>query len=544
MGLFSNYDIEDVIAEGDSATVYKCAHSTHKRTVAVKVLSQQLMNRHPEVTANFKRTFHIAAKLNHPNIVQVIERGIVGELPYLVMQYVDGMPLSDALKRQTLDFNQKLDVALQISKALAYAHKNGVIHRNLKPSNILISSKGKILIADFGIAQLVDVSPGEPPPAADLPEYISPEQKSGRSALTAATDVYALGVLLYEMFTGQYPGNPLSLPSSHDSAIPAYLDEVITTCLNPDPKKRYASAEGVKNKLLESMWGAHIEQAAKERALHDMGDINTRLALLDVVQENRFGGIYLCENSVNHNSLIVKKVVGTRDGYKECTILSNLQHPNVVNIYGTSTDEGVFIILMEYLAGGSLNDRLVNPWEWRKAVKAVKDICQGMVFIHDNKLVHGNLRPSTILFTRQGTAKVADCALNAHYLEEPAKANWYTYPGEPKNILADVYSVGAILFEMVTGIVPVRKHNELVVNDRFYSLPPDLQALLKRLLAVVPKDRYRDFRETIRELDGLGKPERAKKQKEKKKSSGAPKSLLFILMVTVLLALAFTYSDT
>lgn len=543
MGLFSNYDIEDVIAEGDSATVYKCAHSAHKRTVAVKVLSQQLMNRHPEVTANFKRTFHIAAKLNHPNIVQIIERGIVGELPYLVMQYVDGMPLSDALKRRSLDFNQKLDVALQISKALAYAHKNGVIHRNLKPSNILISSKGKILIADFGIAQLVDVSPGQPQPVADYSEYISPEQKSGRGALTAATDVYALGVLLYEMFTGQYPGNPLSLPSSHDSAIPAYLDEVITTCLNPDPKKRYASAEGVKDKLLESMWGAHIEQAAKERALHDMGDINTRLALLDVVQENRFGGIYLCENSVNHNSLIVKKVVGTRDGYKECTILSNLQHPNVVNIYGTSTDEGVFIILMEYLAGGSLNDRLVNPWEWRKAVKVVKDVCQGMAFIHDNKLVHGNLRPSNILFTRQGTAKVADCALNAHCLEEPAKTNWYIYPGEPKNILADVYSVGAILFEMVTGIVPVRKHNELVVNDRYYSLPPDLQALLKRLLAIVPKDRYRDFRETIRELDGLGKPVQAKKQKEKKKSSGAPKSLLFILMVTVLLALAFTYPD-
>ncbi|MEE8481969.1 MAG: protein kinase, partial [Acidiferrobacterales bacterium] len=172
------------------------------------------------------------------------------------------------------------------------------------------------------------------------------------------------------------------------------------------------------------------------------------------------------------------------------------------------------------------------------------DVCQGMAFIHDNKLVHGNLRPSNILFARQGTAKVSDCALNAHCLEEPAKTNWYIYPGEPKNILADVYSVGAILFEMVTGIVPVRKHNELVVNDRYYSLPPDLQALLKRLLAIVPKDRYRDFRETIRELDGLGKPVQAKKEKEKKKSSGAPKSLLFILMVTVLLALAFTYSDT
>lgn len=544
MGLFSNYDVEDIISEGESATVYKCVQSSTARTVAIKVLSQQLLNQHPEIAKNFEKISDIVAKLNHPNIVHITEHGRVGGLPYFVMNYVDGISLDVALQQKTLKFSEKLDIVLQISKALTYAHKNGIIHLNLKPANVLIDKKHRIQITDFGVAHLTDGLSGETDTDSEMSKYWSPEQKSGRGIVTTATDCYSLGVMMYELFTGRLPGDPLALPSYHDSSIPPYLDEVVTACLEPDPKKRYPRAEKIKEKLLESMWGAHLPDSVKQRTLQGMGDINTRFVLLDVVQENRYGGVYLCENSVNHSSLIVKKIVGTREGYKECTILSNLQHPNVTNIYGTATDEGVFIVLMEYLAGGSLADRLVSPWEWKNAVKIVKQICQGLSFIHGNNMVHGNLRPSNILFSRRGEAKVADCALNEHYQAEKSGNNHYVYPNEQKSKLTDIYSVGAMLFEMVAGMVPVWKHNELVVNAKFRSLPESQQAVLKRMLSIVPKDRYRDFNEVIKALDGLGSVAKSRPANEKVlRKTGTSKILLLLLVVAAAAAIALTFGE-
>ena len=296
--------------------------------------------------------------------------------------------------------------------------------------------------------------------------------------------------------------------------------------------------------LLQSMWGAHIQEPKKYQVLQGMGDINTRFALLDVIKESEYGAVYLCENSVNHNRLVIKKVAGTKEGYKESTMLSNLQHPNVINIYGTSTEEDVYIVVMEYLSGGSLNDRLVNPWQWKKAVKTIKDISQGMAFIHANNLIHGNLRPSNVLFTGNGEAKVTDCALNEHYRGGTTEANWYVYPNQPKNKLADIYSVGAILFEMVSGTVPSWKRGEVVVNERFRSLPFDLQDLLKRMLAAVPKDRYRSFDEVIKELNGLMNFDKRKHIKKRKQTfSGMLKFLLFLLILSSLSALAFFFPE-
>ena len=122
MGLFSNYDIEDIIAEGDMATVYKCVQTSLKRPVAVKVLSQRLINRFPEIAKVFEKDFLIITRLNHPNIVPVIDRGMAGGLPYFVMEYVDGVPLNVVLKTRSLDLRKKLHIAVQICKALSYAH--------------------------------------------------------------------------------------------------------------------------------------------------------------------------------------------------------------------------------------------------------------------------------------------------------------------------------------------------------------------------------------------------------------------------------------
>lgn len=544
MGLFSNYDIEDIIAEGDTATLYKCVPSSTKTPVAVKVLSQQLMNRHPDIINLFENEPFVLTRLSHPGIVRLIDRGTAGGLPYFVTEYVDATPLNVALKTKVLEIGKRLDVAMQICKAMSYAHRNGVIHHHLQPANVLIDKQGNVHITDFGIARLVNLHLDGQGSMASQP-YLSPEQKSGKGELTASADIYSLGVLMYEMFTGQLPGEPLAFPSYHDAAIPAYLDEIITTCLNPTPGIRFSSAGKVKEKLLDSMWGAHLPDSKKNAVLQDMGDINTRFVMLDVIRETRFSAVYLCENTVNHNRVVIKKVSGTKEGYKESTVLSNLQHPDVVNVFGTSMEGDTFNVVMEYLAGGSLADRLVNHWPWEKAVATVKSVCQGMVFIHSNNLVHGNLRPSNILFTKGGQPKVADCSFNEHYGGEPTGTNWYAYPDQPKSKPGDIYAMGAILLEMVCNLVPTWKRSELVVNERFSSLPAELQSIIRRMLAVVPKDRYRSFEELIKELDELaGTVNRRRIEKKTQRLSRRLGSLLFLLLLSGLAVLAFYFSDT
>lgn len=536
MGLFSNYDVEEIIAEGDMATVYKCAQSSKKNPVAVKVLSQQLMNRHPDIASIFEKQSHVLMRLNHPGIVRFVDRGMTGGLPYFVMEYVDAIPLNTALETNRLDLGKKLNVAMQICKAMSYAHRNNIIHCHLKPTNILIDKQGHVHVTDFGIAQLINLHPDEQA-MLGAADYLSPEQKSGKGELTAATDTYSLGVIMYEMFTGQLPGEPLAFPSYHDAAIPAYLDEIITTCLKPTPGIRYSSADKVKEKLLDSMWGAHLPASKKKEVLQGMGDINTRFVMLDVIKETGFSAVYLCENTVNHNRVVIKKVSGTKEGYKESTMLSNLRHPDVINVFGTSTEGDAFNVVMEYLDGGSLSDHLVNPWPWKKAVSTAREVCQAMVFIHANNLVHGNLRPSNILFSKNGQAKVADCSFHEHYGGESAELNWYAYPNQPKSKPGDIFALGAILFEMLCGQVPTWKKGEMIVNERFHSLPGNLQNIIKRMLAIVPRDRYKSFEEVITELKGLTSGESSKQTKVVNKSP-IRLYLLLLLLLAVLAALA------
>lgn len=544
MTLFANYDIEDIIAEGGTATIYKCVESSFKRPVAVKVLSQQLVSKCPEIITRFEQESSTLARLNHPNIIHVIDHGIVGGLPYVVMEYVDGMSLGSALQHDELEFRKKLDIVIQVCKALAYGHRNGVVHRDIKPANVLLDTAGNVHVANLGIAQLMDVHPDEQGQVTGATEYLAPEQKSGRGSLSAATDIYSLGVIMYEMFTGQLPDDPPAFPSYHNAAVPAYLDEVIITCLDKDPEKRYASAEQVKDRLLEESYGAHLDEVKKKAVLDEIGDIKTRFVLLDVIKDRPFAAVYLCENTVNHNLLVIKKVGDTMQGFKECTVLANLRHPNVVDIFGTSREKDMFIIVMEYLVGGSLKDRLVKPWQWQAAVKTARDYCMGLAFLHKNQMVHGNLRPSNILFTDGGEAKISDCCLDEHYQDDDSVSNWYVYPNESRNELSDIYAAGAILFEMVTGTVPSWQRGQLLVNEHFQLLPGDLQEVIRRMLMQVPKDRYRSVTEVIPLFDDLLETHKRKPAKKQGQNSSAmPILVILLLFLAAIAAFAFLFPD-
>ncbi len=465
------------------AVVYKGVQASLDRPVAIKVMSKQVEN-HSFLMERFHQESLIIARLNHPHIVHVIDRGTTPEgMPYFVMEFVDGIDLQAAIRVGRLDFTRKLDLVIQVCKALSYAHRNGVIHRDIKPSNVLIDGDGNARVADFGIARIFDGRASDPTGSrpgmiiGSLP-YMSPEQQSDPKGVTARSDLYSLGVLIYELFTGIKPIGRFRLPSEILPKFPQPLEEVIVRCLDPDPRRRPATADEVKESLLKLLQGAHLDSSQKERAREGISRIEDKFALLDVMQEGTEGAAYLYENREDQSLLVIRKKPNTSAGIEEARRLTSLEHGNIANVLGASKNDRFFIIVMEYLSGGSLEERLIQPLPVGEALKVAREVCEGLSFAHANGIVHGSLHPGNILFSESGQAKISDFGLDEH---GGANAG-YSLASDPKSVRADIFATAVIFYQMLTGSLPGWERHDLVPNDRFFALPLEIQDLLARML--------------------------------------------------------------
>lgn len=235
--LAGRYEIHEKIGEGGMAVVYKAKCRLLKRNVAIKMLK-------PEFTHNknfidsFVRESRAAAKLSHPNIVSIYDVGREGDVYYMVMELVEGKLLSDLIDRGPMKPKAVVDIAIQVVNALAFAHQNKIIHRDIKPHNILINSEGVAKITDFGIARAMDKSSNEKNTEAVImgsAHYFSPEQANGKN-INERSDIYSFGVVMYEMITGQVPfdgKNALDIAIKHISEEPKPIDSIISGVPKP-----------------------------------------------------------------------------------------------------------------------------------------------------------------------------------------------------------------------------------------------------------------------------------------------------------------------
>ncbi len=241
---FPGYEILQCLGRGGMGVVYKARQKSLNRIVAIKILAPE-RGGETRFAERFAREAELLARLNHPHIVTIHDFGETGGLFYLVMEFVDGVNLRDLLRDGKLEPGQALAIVPPICDALQYAHDKGIVHRDIKPENLLLDRDGRIKIADFGIASLMGAA-GE---IAGTPPYMAPEQ-NGRSADHRA-DIYALGVVLYEMLTGERPEKELIAPS-RKVQIDVRLDEVVLRALEQDPERRYQTAGEFKT-LVETM---------------------------------------------------------------------------------------------------------------------------------------------------------------------------------------------------------------------------------------------------------------------------------------------------
>ena len=501
------------------ATVYKGRQISLNRPVAIKILSKKLTE-NKDIVERFSREALIIARLAHPNIIHIIDRGVVNGRYYFIMDFVKGSDLSKVIKEGIYNSNKKIDLIIQVCKALSFAHKNGIIHRDIKPANILINAEGDALVSDFGIAQLLDKSNEEQQLTNDgammgTIAYMSPEQKVNARTVTSASDIYSLGVVMYEMFTGAKPLGRFKRPSEIDSNIPKQLETAMLKCLETKPEDRFKLADDLKDHLLEILQGAHIQKTQKDQALHEIANLKDKFSLLDIIKEDDFGGVYLFEKKETKKLMIIKKIINQADGFVGAKILSKLQHENIISIYGVSGNKDLFIIVIEYASGGSLKDRLIRDHPANETLKMFKGICKGLSYAHKNRVVHGNIRPSNILITETGEAKITDFGLEEHYSSDKNKVNWYHPPGEAKSYSLDIFAAGVIFYQMLTGLAPDWQKGRLVSAGKFRQLPLKIQMIVSKMTSIEPANRYENLDMIIDNIDSVLQQEEADEKKEK-----------------------------
>jgi len=280
--LGERYVIERQVGEGGMATVYRAKDVKHERTVAVKVLRQELS---VSLGADrFLREIRVAANLQHPNILGLYDSGESEGLLYYVMPFVEGESLRDRLNReQQLPLSDALQIVREAAEALQYAHERGIVHRDIKPENILLQG-GHAVVADFGIARAVSQASEDKLTqtgmAVGTPHYMSPEQSLGSEHVDARSDVYSLGCVLYETLIGQPPftgPNAMAIMARHSmevvpslqvvrASVPDEVEDAVLQALEKTPADRFQTMKELAERLSEAEAEAAVARTAQRRA--------------------------------------------------------------------------------------------------------------------------------------------------------------------------------------------------------------------------------------------------------------------------------------
>lgn len=362
--LISNrYRVEKKIASGGMADIYLGEDIELKRKVAVKVLSANYAGDRNFV-ARFKSEAQVLTKLNHPNVVDIYDWGKFNSSYYIVMEYIEGISLKELIeKKGSLDPDIAAKYAIQICNALGVAHDNNLIHRDIKPQNILISSGNNIKVTDFGIAKSLNTDITKTLNIVGTAHYISPEQARG-DVLDNRTDIYSLGIVIYEMLTGDLPFRgdtsiDISLkhisdkpvkPTTLIETIPKKLEKIVLMCLKKDPSERYAGIRDLKRDLKNFLGNKPLLLGSRRR------DFSRSRVLPDKIRKNP---------GILSTSILAALFMGLFITYsilyyqKEPVVEKDIRVPLLENTYVETAEEILSILGLNMVLAGERESILI-----------------------------------------------------------------------------------------------------------------------------------------------------------------------------------------
>jgi serine/threonine protein kinase len=274
---FPQLEVLALIGAGGMGAVFRARQPKLNRLVALKVLPASLAERDPAFAERFEREGQMLARLHHPNIVAVHDSGRAGEFFYLLMEYVDGVNLRQAMRASRFTAEQALGIVPRICDALQFAHDEGVLHRDIKPENILLDAKGRVKLADFGIGKMIGeaselAAAGAPSATHDAtltqagsalgtPQYMSPEQRDTPGDVDHRSDIYSLGVVFYELLTGELPIGKFAPPSKISASDPR-VDAIVRQALERQREHRQQSADEVRTQV-ETVTAGSVQAPAE-----------------------------------------------------------------------------------------------------------------------------------------------------------------------------------------------------------------------------------------------------------------------------------------
>ncbi|HJQ75176.1 MAG TPA: protein kinase, partial [Gaiellaceae bacterium] len=279
------YELEELVGTGGMSGVFRARDVQLDRRVAIKILHERYAG-DPEYLERFRREARAVARLSHPNIVTVIDRGDDNGRQYIVFEHVEGENLKELVQRTgRLPVHRALELALAVAEGLAFAHEHGLVHRDVKPQNVLLSREGEVKVTDFGIARSLDVEHGVTQTGTVLgtSEYLAPEQASGKP-VSPATDVYSLGVVLWELLAGDVPfvgENFVAVALRHvNEPAPSLLERrpdvsprlaaAVDRALAKDPARRFPSMAAFAGELRACLAEADGETPAPDDVAHTL----------------------------------------------------------------------------------------------------------------------------------------------------------------------------------------------------------------------------------------------------------------------------------
>lgn len=528
---FGNYRLERLLGQGGMAQVYYGCDIALERPVAIKVMQGQADENQAR---HFVQEARMMARWRHPHIVQIYAAGEADGRFYFVMEYIDGPDLAQWLAAQPapLPFAEALRIGTAVAAALDYAHAQGVVHRDVKPKNILLAQDGRIMLTDFGLA----LAAGGGSAGDGTPHYMAPEQVRQNTQATPQTDIYALGVTLFEMLTGHLPfadpsaaavalqqvTQPPPSPCQLRPDLGQAAASVLLRALAKDPNERYENGRTLMAALAQALT---IADATDEL----LGQQLDEYRLETLLGQGGMARIYRGYDQRLQRYAAIKVIaVSHRDSeayrarfQQEAQAIARLEqpeaHPNIVRLYRYGEVNDLFYMAMQYIEGENLRQRLDRYQQQgqqmppSELLSIICEVCAALDFAHARGIVHRDVKPANIMINATGRAFLTDFGLalpDARQTKgEVFGSPQYIAPEQAISSAAavpqsDLYAVGVILYEVVTGRLPFAAADPLDTAMMHMGEPPpppqqfrpdlspDVAAVILRCLDKDPAQRY------------------------------------------------------